>query len=263
MPSHWISGSSGVLLPPSPPADKAAASKDQTGQASTGDRSWHRRRSDLEREAVVRPAPPCPDIGAGRHAETREGGAVPAAVPDRGGRQESAGDVARWHDKSAERTTDAESFIDANPVSGAAVGIEQGAAAPETCWSRKPGVPVVGKADNGSGNYNAGVRCHERSRGSASRFGANQTGQVERSASARCDDAAALLCERHDISGLRRRGREAVAHQHRHPERRRACYPCRERLVRFHGSHPSRRTAASQHLASYADRRREKAVRQS
>ena len=236
---------SGNLLPPSPPAEQATARQDQTGKSSTGDRSWHGSRSDLEREAVVRPASPCPDIGSGRHAEAREG----EVVPDRGGGQGSARDVARWQNKCAERTTDGESFIDANPVSGAAAGIEQGAAAPETCWSRKPGVSVVGKAHRRPGNYNASVRCHERSRGSASRFGANQAGQVKRSASARCDDVAALLCQRHDIIGLRR-GREAVAHQHRHPERRRARYPSRERHVL-----PPSEVSSHSDTPTYASRR--------
>src|SRR5262245_32208645 len=75
--------------------EKATASQDQARKASTGDRSWHGSRSDLEREAIgVRPAPPCPDIGSGRHAEGREG----EVVPDRGGRQQSTGDVVEWRE---------------------------------------------------------------------------------------------------------------------------------------------------------------------
>ena len=183
-------------------------------------------------------------MGAGRHAETREGGGVGGRAPDRGGRQGSAGGVECWHDKGHYVA----SIIDANPVSGAAAGIQE-AAAPETCWSRKPGEPAVSSAARRSGNYNASVRCHERSRGSASRFGANQAGQVKRSASARCDDVAALLCQRHDIIGLRR-GREAVAHQHRHPERRRARYPSRERHVL-----PPSEVSSHSDTPTYASRR--------
>jgi hypothetical protein len=33
--------SSGALLPPSPPAEKATARQDQAGKASTGDGAWH------------------------------------------------------------------------------------------------------------------------------------------------------------------------------------------------------------------------------
>jgi len=40
-------GSSGDCLPPSPPAEKAAARQDQTGESSTGDGAWYRHRRGI------------------------------------------------------------------------------------------------------------------------------------------------------------------------------------------------------------------------
>jgi hypothetical protein len=44
--------SSGDLLPPSPPAEKATACEDQTGQASTGDRSGDSVKLQIEHRVV-------------------------------------------------------------------------------------------------------------------------------------------------------------------------------------------------------------------